>query len=109
MKNYWKPLLVIIVSAILYRFVSPFLNNFFINVLWIAILLTFGYFLSSDSKRNSRWLGKVIIAILIVFLVAFKLNIFVVSEFNDLLNFLGMKNMFLDLLLVYCGWAFFLV
>ncbi|MEG0326915.1 MAG: hypothetical protein RR565_00730 [Erysipelothrix sp.] len=112
MKRYWSALLVIIVSALLYQLIGRFLPakfSGFLDLLWMILLLVIGYYLAPHAKKNNRWLGKVVIAIFVVFIVAYRMNFFVIPEFTNLLNLLGLTGNFLDLLLIYCGWAFFQV
>ena len=112
MKNYWKSLLFLIVSALVYRFVVSFLPssfNWVATLLWIAILWGFGYLLSPSHKKNSRWIGKVLISLIMVFLVGLRLDLFVIQEFNEMMQFLGLTRAFQDLLIVYCAWVFFQV
>lgn len=112
MKHYWKSLLLLIVCALAYRFLIswvPAQSGWILTLLWSVILLLFGYFLSPDHKRNSRWLGKTIIALVVVFILGYRLNILSVGEFHQFLTTIGLTGGFLDLLLVYCGWAFFQV
>lgn len=113
MKHTWKALLYLIASAILFGFVVPSLNSFglhwLVTLLWVFVLWGFGYLLSPPKRSNSRWLGKVIIALVMVFLVGLRLDIFVIKELNNIMVRLGMTRSFQDLLIVYCAWVFFQV
>lgn len=109
MKDYWKALLFIILSSFLYQVLYeyvPQLRWLFV-LLWIAILLVFGYLLSPNKKRSNRWLGKVIISIFVIFTIGFRLNLFAVVGLDRWVIFKGIGSSFLDLLLVYCGWSFY--
>lgn len=112
MKNYWTALLALIASALIYQFVSRFLPNnlgWFVRFLWLVIMVIFGYYLSPTKKRNNRWFGKVVLAIVIVLIFGYQLNVIAAYEFRNILSMVGLTDRFLDLLLVYCGWAFFQV
>lgn len=112
MKKYWTALLSLIASAIIYHFAVSFLPSSFgwiIRLLWLVIMIMFGYFLSPHNRKSNRWFGKVVIAIVIVFIVAYQLDIIAATEFRRLLSYVGLTDRFLDLLLIYCGWAFFQV
>lgn len=109
MKDTWKSLVAIIVSAILYRVLENFIpgrHHLVLKFIFMVMLLVIGYFLSGHKKHNNRWLGKVIVALVIVFIFGIQLNWFSVPEFNTLLNTIGLTGTFLDILLIYCGWAF---
>lgn len=109
MKDYWKALLFIILSSFLYQVLYeyvPQLSWLFV-LLWIAILLVFGYLLSPNKKRSNRWLGKVIISIFVIFTIGFRLNLFAVVGIDRWVIFKGIGSSFLDLLLVYSGWSFY--
>lgn len=112
MKNYWKALLSLIASAILYQLVIRFIPNQFsllIELIWLIIMILFGYFLAPNNRKNNRWFGKVIISIVVMFIVGYRLDLIAANEFRNLLAIVGLTNSFLDLLLIYCGWAFFQV
>ncbi|WP_159649047.1 hypothetical protein [Erysipelothrix aquatica] len=112
MKRHWTALLAIVASAIIYSLLLKFIPGtftWFLTFIWMVMLLVIGHFMSPHSKANNRWLGKVIIAIIVVFIFGFQLNILQVPEFRQLLGTLGITGGFLDLLLLYCGWAFFQV
>ncbi len=112
MKDTWKALIYLIISALIYKFVGPvFKGSFewFSIILWVLVLWGFGYLLSPSRKKNSRWLGKVVIALFMVFLVGIRLDIFVIQELNTIMVNIGLTRSFQDLLIVYCAWVFFQV
>lgn len=113
MKDTWKALLYLIASAVLFGITTPVLNKYgfgwFVTLLWVFVLWGFGYLLSPMRKRNSRWLGKVIVSLIMVFLVGLRLDLFVIQELNSIMNTLGMTRAFQDLLIIYCAWVFFQV
>lgn len=112
MKRYWVVLFVLALSAIVYQIFNRFLPGGFSNllsILWMAILVYFGHSMSPKRTASSRWLGKVIIALLVIVIVAYKMNWLVLPSVNRVLNTIGLTGSFLDLLLIYCGWAFFQV
>ena len=112
MKHYWKALFALIASALIYQLALRFVPTsltWFIKFLWLVIMLVFGYFLTPSQKRNNRWLGKVVLAICVVFIFGYQLNLIAASEFRNLLAVVGLTDRFMDLLLIYCGWAFFQV
>lgn len=112
MKRYWLTLAVIIASALLYRLLGTIMPNGFswlLELVYCIILLVVGSFFVPQRKRNSRWFGKVVIALIVVFIIGIRLDFFAVKEFSKMLNLVGLNGAFLDLLLVYCGWAFFQV
>ena len=109
MKNTWKALAAILVGAIFYRFIEsviPGRHHIFLKFIYMLMLLIIGFFLAPNAKRNNRWLGKVIISLVVVFIFGIQLKWFEVKEFKDILNLIGLNGGFLDLLIVYCGWAF---
>ena len=113
MKHTWKALIFLIASALLYGFVVPVIQklglHWLVTILWVMILWGFGYLLSPMKKSNSRWLGKVIVALVMVFLVGLRLDLFVIKELNNIMTSLGMTRSFQDLLIIYCAWVFFQV
>ncbi|HEY4538359.1 MAG TPA: hypothetical protein VIG45_07935 [Erysipelothrix sp.] len=112
MKQYWKSLFTIIISSLLYGVVERFLPGFltwFLEILWIAILLFIGHSFSIKSKRNNRWFGKTIITIVVLFIAGLRMGWFIMPQFNQALSFLGLTGTFLDIILIFCGWAFFQV
>lgn len=112
MKNTWKALLTIIISAVAYSFLTkivPAKYDIWLTFVRLVLCLVIGFSLSSHAKRNNRWVGKVVIAIVILFIFGIRLNVFVFDEFYNLLSLVGLTGFFLDILLVYCGWAFYLV
>ncbi len=109
MKDTWKSLIVIIVSAVLYSLLQNFIpgrHHLVLKFILMLMLLVIGYSLSGTRKRNNRWFGKVVIALIVVFIFGIQLNWFSIPEFTTLLNTVGLSGIFLDILLVYCGWAF---
>lgn len=109
MKNTWKALLVILLGAFAYRFLESYIpgrHHLFLKFVYMVLLLIIGFFLSPNAKRNNRWVGKVIISLVIVFIFGIQLRWFVVKEFQDILNLIGLNGGFLDILIIYCGWAF---
>ena len=112
MKNTWKSLLVIILSAILYSFLDRIVpTNYasFIQFIYLVILVVIGFFLAPTHKKNNRWLGKVIVSLVIVFIFGIRMNWFVLTEFYDFLIMIGLYGSFLDIILIYCGWVFYQV
>ncbi|AMC92750.1 hypothetical protein AOC36_01730 [Erysipelothrix larvae] len=112
MKNYWSALLVIIASALVYHLLEKLIPGGFgwiLTLVYCILLLVIGGFLLPGRKKNNRWFGKVVISLIVVFIMGIRLDIFGVYEFQRLLNLVGLNGVFLDLLLVYCGWAFYQV
>ncbi len=109
MKDTWKSLLVIIVSALIYSLLQAFIPGRYhlvLKFIFMVMLLVIGYSLSNTRKRNNRWVGKVFISLLVVFIFGIKLNWFSIPEFNRLLSKVGLTGSFLNVLIIYCGWAF---
>lgn len=112
MKKTWSALLMLIVSALALHYLGRYLPNsmkFLVDFLYLVVLLVFGYFMSPTKKRNNRWVGKVLISLVVIFIFGARLNWFRFDEFLNILAMLGLTNRFLDLLLIYCGWVFFQV
>lgn len=112
MKRYWTALLAILVSALLYKLTLQFVPGslkWLIIFIRLSLMVGIGYFLSPTSKRNNRWLGKVVISIIVVLIFGMQLDIINAYEFKDILNLVGLNGVFLDIVLIYCGWAFFQV
>lgn len=112
MKQYWKVAIAFILSAIVYKLLENWLPGNFawvLTLLWCVILVGLGILMSPNQKRNSRWLGKVFLAILILIIVVYKMDWINVSGFTQILNNVGFSGGFLDLLLLFSGWAFFQV
>ncbi|QIK69317.1 hypothetical protein G7062_02970 [Erysipelothrix sp. HDW6C] len=112
MKRHWTALFVVIAAGIIYNLMERFVPvgwGWLLTFTWMVILLVLGYFLSPNSKRNNRWLGKVILSIIIVLIFGYRLDLFAATEFRSMLSLVGLTGNFLDLILIYCGWAFFQV
>lgn len=112
MKRYWTALLAILVSALLYKLTLQFVPGnlkWLISFIRLSLMVGIGYFLSPTTKRNNRWLGKVVISIIVVLIFGMQLDIINTYEFKDILNLVGLNGVFLDIVLIYCGWAFFQV
>ncbi|NLC64598.1 MAG: hypothetical protein GX753_02890 [Erysipelothrix sp.] len=109
MKNTWTALLAIIGSAIIYRFADHFIGGKLLTFLYLVLLLVIGFFMSNTRGKNSRWLGKVVISLVVVFIFGIRLELFVFDEFYEILKTVGLYGSFLDLLLIYCGWVFYQV
>lgn len=110
MKKTWSALLMLIVSALALHYLGRYLPSnmkFLVDFLYLVILLVFGYFMSPTKKRNNRWVGKVLISLVVIFIFGARLNWFRFEDFLNILTMLGLTNRFLDLLLIYCGWVFF--
>ncbi len=109
MKNTWKALLVIVISALGYQFLQNFIpgrHHKVLKFIYLVLLLVIGFFLAPNTKRNNRWVGKVIISLVVIFIFAISLDWLSVHEVKSVLNTLGLTGGFLEILLVYCGWAF---
>lgn len=109
MKNTWKALLVIILSALGYQFLQTFIpgrHHKILKFIYLVILLVIGFFLAPNKKKNNRWVGKVILSLVIIFIFAISLDLLAVTEIKTILNTLGLTGSFLEILLIYCGWAF---
>lgn len=111
MKNYWKAVLFLLVSAFLYQVLYEFVGawTWLFELLWIFILLGFGYFLSPSNKRNNRWLGKVLISLFVIFMIGLRLHLFSIVGLDSWFIFKGIGPSFQDLFLVFSGWAFYQV
>jgi len=109
MKNTWLSLITIILSALIYRFVGTFIDGKLLTFVYLTLLLLIGFSMSSKKGKNSRWVGKVIISLVVVFIYGIRLNLFIVDEFYNALQLIGLSGSFLDLILVYCGWVFYQV
>ena len=112
MKRYWTVLFTIIASALLLQLLTRFMPrglHFILELVWFTILLVIGYSMAPSQKKNNRWLGKVVLSLLVVFIVAHRMGWFVWPQLNQTLNLVGLNGVFLDLLILYCGWAFFQV
>lgn len=112
MKRYWSALLTILISAFAYKILEIYLPAKFeliLRLVWMSILLFLGYTLSPIPKKNSRWVGKVLISLLIIFIFTFKMNWINLPPLNNIFVQIGLTGKFLDLLLLYSGWAFFQV
>lgn len=112
MKKYWTALAAIIASALIYQLLVRYIPSSWsgvLSIVWMVMLLLIGYFLSPHSKKNNRWLGKVIIAILVVVIVGYRMNAVEFAVITNTLNKVGLTGQFLDIILIYCGWAFFQV
>lgn len=112
MKSYWKVFIGFIVAALLYKYLGvwlPQLGSTFYTLLWCVILIGLGLLMAPTRKKNNRWLGKTILAVLMMIVIIYKIQLVDVSGFTNILNMIGLSNGFLDILLVVCGWAFFQV
>ena len=55
MKDTWKALIYLIISALIYKFVGPVFKGFFewfSIILWVLVLWGFGYLLSPSRKKK---------------------------------------------------------
>lgn len=112
MKQYWKALLGLIAMALIYHFIGQYMPAsfaWFMTLLWCTILILFGYLMAPGKRRNNRWLGKTILTILILFIVLYKLDFAGTNTLVNLLSLVGLSHEFLNLLLIFSGWAFFQV
>lgn len=109
MKNTWMALIAIILSALIYRFIGTFIGGKLLTFVYLVLLLVIGLAMSNKKGRNSRWVGKVIISLVVVFIFGIRLELFVIDEFYNILQLIGLSGSFLDLILVYCGWVFYQV
>lgn len=112
MKRYWMVLLIIALSSFVYKILEMYLPSRFsvvLNIIWMAILLFLGYSFSDNRKPSPRWLGKVLISLLVIFIFGFRMNWINLPALNRIFNQIGLTGRFLDLLLIYSGWAFFQV
>ncbi|AYV35305.1 hypothetical protein [Erysipelothrix rhusiopathiae] len=112
MKRTWSALLVILASAIIYKFLLSVLPSSLVGLattVWMVLMLVIGYFLAPLQKKNNRWVGKVVLSFVIICIFGYRLNLLSIPEFTSLLNAVGITGTFLDILLIYCGWAFFQV
>lgn len=109
MKDTWKALVAIIVGALAYQFIQNFIpgrHHLVLRFIYLTLLLLIGFMMAPNKKRNNRWVGKVIIALVVVFIFAIELQWLNIPEIKHILNTLGLSGGFLELLIVYCGWAF---
>lgn len=111
MKDYWKALVFLILASFFYQLLGDFIPNltWLFELLWILILLFFGFLMSPNKKRNSRWLGKVLISIFVIFTIGLRLHLFSIVGLDQWIIFRGVGYSFQDLLLVFSGWAFYQV
>lgn len=112
MKRYWMVLLLIILSAFVYKILDIYLPSSFgliLDIVWMGILIFLGYSFSPNQKRNNRWLGKVLISLLVIFIFTMRMGWINLPALNNLFAQIGLTGRFLDLLLIYSGWAFFQV
>lgn len=112
MKRYWMVLLTIVISAFVYKILEMYIPSRFyiiLNITWMSILVFLGYSLSPTQKSNARWLGKVLISLLVIFIFSMRMNWINLPALNNIFNQVGLTGSFLDLLLIYSGWAFFQV
>ena len=112
MKRYWMVLLTIALSAFIYKILELYLPSKFgviLDVTWMTILLFLGYSFSDNRKTSARWLGKVLISLLVIFIFGFRMNWINLPSLSRIFNQIGLTGRFLDLLLIYSGWAFFQV
>ena len=110
MKNTWKALIVILLSALGYRFLGDLIPKQYDKLLVLIkmiLLLGIGFSLSPNMKKNNRWVGKVIISLVVFFIIGLRMDLFTFIEFNKGLQFLGLHGVFLDVILIYCGWVFY--
>lgn len=112
MKRTWSALLVILASAIINKFLTSVLPSsmmWFSTFVWMVLMLIIGYFLGPNQKKNNRWVGKVVLSLLIIFIFGYRLSLLTIPELASLFSMLGIHGAFLDIVLIYCGWAFFQV
>ena len=112
MKRHWTVLLTIVVSAFVYKILEIYMParfNVILTIVWMGILIFLGYGFSPTQKSNNRWLGKVLISLLVIFIFTLRMNWINLPALNNVFNQVGLTGKFLDLLLIYSGWAFFQV
>lgn len=107
------PLIWAVISALVYWLMGYLFGSFgfytgLITILWCVILFGFGMTLARGKRNNRTWVRKLIIALVVVLVMFSRLNLISLGGFNLILDRLYITRQITDLLLVYCGWAFFL-
>ncbi len=112
MKPVYRALIQLFITAFLWSLTHRFIPEnwlFLKELIWISLLLGIGYTLSPKAKKNNRWVGKTVLSILLLMIIGIRFSYLSFPRFESFLSFWGLEGFFLDLFLIYIGWAFFQV
>lgn len=104
------PLVIILISGLLYQLVATYISGVLGNTLLILIrvcaLFTFGMSLNKTTRKHmSVW--KIVVSVsLTIFLLLYELNAFALPILSDILSFFGMGGFFICMLYILCGYLF---
>ncbi|MEG0314263.1 MAG: amino acid permease [Erysipelotrichaceae bacterium] len=108
-KRLGYPLLIIVGSAIISKFLTLYIKASFINtlvtVVIVCALFLFGTSLNKSSRSNAV-IKKVISLVLVIFLMLMQMNIFTLPYISSFLDMIGMHSFFINMLYIYCGYIF---
>lgn len=107
------PLIWIIASALVYWLTGYLFSDFvfytsLLAILEVVILFGFGITLSYHKRNNRTWVRKLVIALVVVLILFTRINVISAGGINAVFNQFKITTLFINLILVYCGWSFFL-
>lgn len=108
-KRLGLPLLIIIASAIIVRFVNlyvvaDFADNL-VTIIIVVSLFLFGTTLNIRKTSNAIMKKVIAIALLIV-LMLMQMNIFTITFIKDFFDLFGIGSFFVNMIYIYCGYLF---
>lgn len=112
MKPVYRALIQLLLTALIWSLTHRFVpENWLIlkEFIWLFLLLWMGYALAPKTRKNNHWVGKTILSILLLMIVGIRFSYLSFPRFESFLAFWGLEGFFLDLFLIYIGWAFFQV
>lgn len=103
------PLLLIIATAILNRFILNIFYgeavNLIVRLLVIFVLFWLGVLLNPH-KGGKAVFRKVLAIVLLIFMVSMEMGWLSVPAVSNAFTFLGLEGLYFNLLYVYCGYLF---
>ena len=112
MKSTYRALLQLLLTAFIWSLTHRFMpDNWLVvkELIWVILLVGMGYAFAPSSKKNNRWVGKTVLSILLLMILGIRFSYLSFPKFEAFLSFWGLEGFFLDLFLIYIGWAFFQV
>ena len=106
-----NPLLVLIALSLVTQVIESTLSGSIasnsIIIMNTALLFMFGMFLSYRKRRSTTWVRKVIIAIALMLILLFQMNLLPNESVSWITKWVVFNRPIIYALIIYFGWAFF--